>query len=69
MNITSLSDVIKALRCEEWRPSVCQKCHYGFLDDHGDYPIWSCNEVQLKEDAIFWLELYQYVINEANNNE
>lgn len=64
MEIPRLNDVIKALECEEWRPSVCKKCMYGFLDDHGDNPTWSCDEIRIHEETLFWLKLYQHLINE-----
>ena len=64
MEIPRLNDVIKALECEEWRPSVCKNCIYGFLDDHGDNPIWSSKEEKIKEDASFLLKIYQHLIEE-----
>lgn len=67
MIIPKLNNLITALECEDWRPSVCEHCEYGFLDDHGDYPIWSCNETRLREESLFYLKLYQYLIEEQEN--
>lgn len=67
MEIPNLNDVIKALECEEWKSSVCKKCIYGLLDDHGDYPIWTCNEDKKINEALFYLKLYQKLIKEKEN--
>lgn len=67
MNIPNLNEVIKALDCEEWRPSVCKQCVYGFLDDHGDNPIWACDRQRVIEESLFYLKLYQHLIKENNN--
>lgn len=66
MRIPNLDNLIKALECEEWRPSVCKQCIYGFLDDHGDYPIWTCDEERKNKEALFYLKLYRYLIEENN---
>lgn len=63
MEVPNLDNLIKALECEEWRPSICKRCTYGFLDDHGDTPIWACNEEKIKEESLFYLKLYQHLIN------
>ncbi len=67
MNIPNLNNLIKAIECEEWHPSVCKRCDYGYLDDHGDNSIWTCNEEKVKEETLFYLKLYQYLIKEDIN--
>ena len=63
MDVPNLDNLIKALECKEWRPSICKQCTYGFLDDHGDTPIWACNEEKIKEESLFYLKLYQHLIH------
>lgn len=63
----NLDNLIKALECDEWRPNVCQLCEYGYLDDHGDYPYWTCYEERKINEALFFLKLYQYLIKEQEN--
>ena len=65
--IANLNNVIKALECDEWRPSVCKLCEYGYLDDHGDSPTWTCNEERKINEALFFLKLYQHLIKEQEN--
>lgn len=67
MTIPKLNNIIKALDCDEWRPSVCKNCLYGYYDTSGDSPIWKCNEEQIKAEALFYLKLYQYLIKEEQN--
>ena len=67
MTIPKLDNLITALECEEWRPSICKKCKYGYLDNNGDNAIWSCNEEKIKEKTLFYLKLYQYLIKENTN--
>ena len=71
--IPDLNKLIKAIECEEWKSSVCSKCEYSYIDDSGDHPIQdhpiqSCNEEKIKEETLFYLKLYQYLI-EGKNNE
>ena len=54
--IANLNNVIKALECDEWRPSVCKLCEYGYLDDHGDSPTWTCNEERKINEALFFFK-------------
>lgn len=68
MNVPNLNDLIKAIECEEWRPSKCKVCSYGYLDDHGDTPVWTCDEARLKEESLFYLKLYQYLIEKEKIN-
>lgn len=66
--IPDLNKLIKAIECEGWRSFDCSKCKYSYIDDHGDHPIQSCNEEKIKEETLFYLKLYQYLI-EGKNNE
>ena len=63
MDVPNLDNLIKALECKEWRSSICKQCPYGFLDDHGDTPILACNGEKIKEESLFYLKLYQHLIN------
>lgn len=65
--IPDLEQVIRAFTCQEWRSSICKKCDYKFWDDHGDYPDWACDEERIKEEVLFYLKLYQYLIKEKEN--
>ncbi len=65
-DIPELSQVINALECEEWRPSVCKSCIYGYLNDHGDTPTWTCDEERIKQEALFYLKIYQYLIKQQD---
>ena len=59
-----LNNLIKALECEEWHQDICKKCEYGCLEDIGDYSVWGCDEFRIHEETLFWLKLYQYLIQE-----
>ena len=65
-DIPELSQVIRAFECEEWRPSACKTCAYGYLDDHGDTPIWACDEIRIHEEVLFYLKIYQYLIEQQD---
>ena len=70
MNIPELNNLIKALQCDNLTNASCQKCPYGYgyLDESGDYSFWCCNEIKLNEDSIFYLKLYQHLIEESEND-
>ena len=65
-DIPSLDNLINAMKCEEWKDSVCKECPYGyqFYDDHGDTYFWTCNSNKIDKDALFYLGLYQFLIKE-----
>ena len=71
--IPDLNRLIKAIECEEWRSSICSKCEYSYIDDSGDHPIQTCNVEKIKEETLFYLKLYQYLIHQylikGKNNE
>lgn len=66
MNIPNLDNLIKAIKCDIWSGPYCENCpyKYGYLDDSGDHPYWTCNEEKKWNDALFYLSLYQYLIKE-----
>lgn len=69
-DIPNLNNLIKAFTCNNWcYYDKCEKCPYGYeyLDERGDYPYWTCNEEKLNKDALFYLKLYQYLIEEKEN--
>ena len=68
--VPDLDNLISALECENWRPSICEICpyNYQYLDDTGDNsPFWACDENKKLNDALFYLKLYKYLIKEKNN--
>ena len=65
--IPNLNNLIKAIECEEWRPSVCKRCEYGYYDDNGDNGIWTCNENKKIEETLFYLKLIKHLIEEKND--
>ena len=70
-DIPDLDNLIKALICNDWCYfNKCEECPYGYgyLDTRGDYPSWGCDEMKLNQDSLFYLKLYQYLINEEQKN-
>lgn len=65
--IPNLNRLIEAIECDEWRPSICSKCEYGYLDTSSDHPIWTCNEIKITEEVLFYLKIYQHLIEENKN--
>lgn len=61
-----LDKLIKSLECEEWDEVICKRCPYGYghLDQSGDYWFWTCDEEKRYEHILFYLKLYQYLIEE-----
>lgn len=47
----------------------CKKCPYGygFYDDSGDYGFWTCDTMRVEEESLFFLKLYQHLIEEKEN--
>ena len=47
----------------------CKKCPYGygFYDDNGDYGFWTCDMMRVEEESLFFLKLYQHLIEEKEN--
>ena len=68
----NLKDLIASLECDNWSTGVyqCKKCpyNYQYFNDSGDYGYWTCNENKQIEDALFYLKLYQYLIDEEQKN-
>ena len=64
MNIPELDNLIKAMQCEGWLKSQCEHCplNYQKLDDCGDHPFWWCDEDKILENALFYLKIYQHLI-------
>lgn len=71
MKIPNLDNVISALECDCWTPHLCKNCPYDyqFWDDSGDNGMWWCNQDKVMEDALFYLKLYQYLIEENKKKE
>lgn len=69
--IPNLDNLIKAIECEEWKPSICEYCQYNYqyLDDSGDHAFWFCDEEKKINDALFYLKLYQHLIKEQENGK
>jgi len=64
-----LNILIKAMECERFC-DACRNCPYGygFEDESGDFPFWSCNEGKIMEDALVYLKIYQHLIEETKGN-
>ena len=45
----------------------CKKCPYGygFYDDSGDSGFWTCDTMRVEEESLFFLKLYQHLIEEG----
>ena len=71
MDIPNLNNLIAALECENWSSYVCKSCPYGYQhwDDSGDNGFWWCDENKKLEDALFYLKLYQCLIETEDNKE
>lgn len=67
--IPNLDNLIKAIECEGWVGKDCKDCpyHYQIWDDHGDHPYWGHDEIKVEKDALFYLKLYQHLIEENKN--
>lgn len=71
MEIPNLNNLIKAFDCNYFHcPTQHRYCPYGYnkWDDSGDNPFWTCDEDKMIEDAVFYLKLYQKLIEEQNND-
>ena len=59
--ISLMERMIKAYDCgtDKLPNNRCKHCPYGYgyLDDHGDYAVWWCNDEKLEEDAIKMLRI------------
>lgn len=71
MKIPNLNNLIQAIECDDWSSSKCEHCPWGYQhwDDSGDHGFWWCDENKLFEDALFYLKLYQYLIQEGDIND
>ena len=65
MDIPNLDNLIKAIECNGCLKNKCTHCPYGYQywNDQGDRAFWWCDEDKLWKDALFYLKLYQYLIN------
>lgn len=68
MMIPDLDNLIKAIECDAWSEPHCEHCPYGYgyLDTSGDHFFWTCKEEKKWEDALFYLKLYQHLIQEGD---
>lgn len=66
-NIPNLNNLINAIKCDGIYHNQCEHCPYDyqFWDDSGDYGMWWCDENRLWADALFYLRLYQHLIEEG----
>lgn len=65
MDAPNLDNLIKAIECDAWTFNKCKECPYNYQhwDDSGDYGFWCCDEERKWNDALFYLKLYQHLIN------
>ena len=68
MDIPNLNNLIHAIECEGWTKSECKNCpyNYQYWDDSGDSAFWWCDEDKIMEDALFYLKIYQRLIEEGD---
>ena len=68
MDIPNLDNLIKSLECDTWESKKCMQCPYNYqhLDDSGDTSFWRCDDDKQLEDILFYLKLYQYLINQVD---
>lgn len=71
MNIPDLDNLINAIECQDWHPSNCKNCPYNYqiFDDVGDCSFWTCDEGKISRNTLFYLKLYQYLIQEEKKND
>ena len=72
MEIPDINNLIDALNCTEWvHYGACEHCPYNYqiYDTSGDSYFWRCNDDKLWEHVLFYLKLYQYLINNNKNNK
>jgi len=64
--IPDLNTLIKVIECPGHTHN-CKKCPYGygFYDDSGDYGFWTCDMMRVEEESLFFLKLYQHLIEEG----
>ena len=64
-----LDTLLKVIQCDLWVD--CKKCPYGYQywDESGDYGYWRCNENRVLEETVFFLSLYQKLIQEQEQNK
>lgn len=69
-DIPDLDNLITAIQCEGYFKNQCEKCPYNYqmLDDSGDNAFWWCDENKLWEHTLFYLKLYQHLIEEQKND-
>lgn len=69
MDIPNLDNLINAMLCDDWIHSKCEHCPYGYQywDDRGDSAFWFCDEEKIRNDSLFYLQLYKYLIEEQKN--
>ena len=63
-----LKTLIAVIECPGYSHN-CKKCPYGygFYDDSGDYGFWTCDTMRVEEESLFFLKLYQHLIEEKEN--
>ena len=63
-----LKTLIAVLECLGGRD--CKKCPYGygFYDDSGDSGFWTCDTMRVEEESLFFLKLYQHLIEEGEKH-
>jgi hypothetical protein len=66
--IPDLDILIKVIECP-MHPHNCRECPYGYsyYDDNGDYGFWTCDTMRVEEESLFFLKLYQHLIEEDKN--
>lgn len=54
----NLDNLIHAIECENWNPSQCEHCPYGYQywDESGDHSFWFHDEEKMLNDALFFLK-------------
>ena len=69
MDIPNLDNLINAIQCEGCYKHKCEHCPYGYgyLDTTGDNSFWWCDEGKIMTDALFYLQIYQHLIKEKEN--
>ena len=65
-DIPKLDNLIAAIQCDGYLKNKCEHCPYDYQmwDTSGDNYFWWCNEEKIQEHSLFYLKLYQYLINE-----
>ena len=64
MDIPSLDNLIAAIQCNGCLKNKCEHCPYGYQhwDDSDDHGFWWCDDNKLWEHTLFYLKLYQHLL-------